>query len=159
MLFDAKRSDIGRAPNLLPWGSAGRAETPPQRGWVPDGAAISGRMRPRGRSTPPGARICPPETAEQGARPKEATAGPAEGGANPRHGNRNGADKGKGASANGREKARSWRMPRRGRARGKGMIYARVWEGEPPTSAGWIALIGLAGALAPAPFRAGGKRG
>lgn len=51
---------VREKPNLLPRAFPGRAETPTARGWVPERSAISGRMRPRGRFTPPGDSRPPP---------------------------------------------------------------------------------------------------
>ena len=109
-------SDIGRAPNLLPWGSAGRAETPTPRGWVPEGSAISGRMRPRGRFTPPRDSCRPPRLRSKGRDRREPQPVRPRGSGNARI-IRRATDKRSDAAANGREQGTPGRMPKGGRER------------------------------------------
>lgn len=60
VVFKSDAVIVREKPNLPPRAFPGRAETPTARGWVPERSAISGRMRPRGRFTPPGDSRPPP---------------------------------------------------------------------------------------------------
>ena len=85
--FCSYRSNVSEKPNLLPWAFRGRAATPTARGWVPERSAISGRMRPRGRFTPPGDSRPPPSlrAASAGDRKEPGAYSPRRWGGAPQH--------------------------------------------------------------------------